>query len=165
MLDSFINFNSLYISTLDQNLLPTGFEATFSNIYMGLDTPLGQLVLQSRIAPIDIKSQADLDNLSLSSMIFLTSQGSLSPSHMYILDDYIDENNNPVDLGDYISSSGVVIQAGKVFISIRATGTRLFLNNSDPAITVDKIELNFIITLYTTIFDLNGGEGIAPDSQ
>lgn len=84
---------------------------------------------------------------------------------MYILDGYVDENNDPVDLSDYVSPLGVVIQNGTIFASIRATGTRLFPNNSDHDVTVDKIELNFIMTLYTVSFDLNGGEGTAPASQ
>ena len=57
--------------------------------------------------------------------------------------------------------NGIVVKNGSLFANVRAAGTGLFPNNSNHAVTVDRIQLNFAVTYYNLSFDLNGATGIA----
>lgn len=160
---------------LDKNLLPTGYATTLNTLGLSynFDEEVQlQLILRSYLQPYTIKSEADFQAIDLfnASEVYNATNGgartSVTPSQQLTLVNYVDENNQPVNINDYFEN-GKVIKTGKVYAQVRATGTGLFPNNSDRAITSEKVELNFVETqtTYTLSFDLNGASGNAPSSQ
>lgn len=164
------NFGSLRVSPgLSNNLLPTDYTTTLDALGLISTTKnQRQLLLQSEITTsYSITNENDfnnVNNLDFLSMVKLSDQSNVSPSHKFILDNYVDLNNTPIDINEYITN-GVVQKTGTVFAHIRATGTGLFPNNSDNAVTTGTIQLNFISTHYNLSFDLNGGEGTIPNQS
>lgn len=167
--DSIKNLSSLTDLNLINNLLPTGYSAILNSLGLPVttDDAQDQLKIANQTNPFSIKSQTDLDAIDYVSLLSLNSRSTLSSGHQYILEGYLDENNQPIVITDYIQN-GIVIKTGKVSVQVRATGTGLFANNSDHAITTGRIELNFEIPAvneYQLSFNLNGGSGSAPTSQ
>ena len=157
-------FNLLNIF-LGGNLLPTYFETTLNALGIAGGNVSGAiqdaLLIKNIPLPYSIKSEKDLDNINYLSILGLLSARTLSDSHQYVLED---ENNQPVNLDDYIQN-GIVIKKGIVTAQIRAIGIGIFPNNSENAITTERIQLNFETTFYNLSFDLNGGTGTVPESQ
>ena len=152
---------------LQNSLLPTDYQNTLNALGLGITTNYEtqrQLTLKTGLSPYTITSQSDLNAIDLLVIVELDHSGGVSPSQHLILENYVDENYNTVNIEDYISN-GIVQKAGTVFAQVRATGTGLFPNNSDHAITVDKIEMNFETTNYNLSFDLNGALGTVPPTQ
>lgn len=162
--DNFIDLNNKLFLELDGNLLPSSYADELNSkgmrvsgnpfIYKNQD----QLKLLNGIMPINIVNQSSIDNVNYASMVKLTSGRALSSAHEYKFVNFKDENNNAIDFNDYIQN-GVVQKNGKVFAQVRATGTGLFPNNSDHALTSEFVELNFQMTHYNLTFDLNGATG------
>lgn len=152
------------------NLLPTDFADTLNTFGWNIAVyPDPQLKLQLKLglSPYIIQHESDINVINLPEILELTDGGTpvtLSPAHDFILENFTDENNDPVSLEAYLKN-GIVQKPGKVFAQIRATGTGLFPNTSDNAITADKIELQFEITEYELAFNLNGGTGTTPAKQ
>lgn len=156
--------NTLY---LDNNLLPNGYEQTLNSLGLSLTVApevQRQLTLDPGVTPYVINKGTDLDAIYLYDIVGLNDSAPVSYGHTLILEDYIDGNGNPVALTDYIEN-GIVKKNGTIYPTVRATGTGLFPNNSEHAVTVDRIALVFQATYYELSFDLNGGEGTAPETQ
>ncbi|MGY3779725.1 leucine-rich repeat domain-containing protein, partial [Isobaculum melis] len=64
------------------------------------------------------------------------------PAHHYFLEEYSDNQGNPINLEDYVKD-GKMLKTGSIYAKIRAGGTGVFPNNSDRAITNDTIEIEF----------------------
>ncbi len=159
------NLNAAF---LGENLLPSNYDDTLNSLGFLFTFPHNsqdQLKLKSSLPPYTITSEDDFNNIDLFQVVELASQRQLSTSHTFQLENYIDTNNLPVPLTDYLSN-GVVQKEGSIYAQVRSTGTGLFPNNSDHAITTDFIQLNFTLSLtYQLQFDLNGGTGSVPVSQ
>ncbi len=153
---------------LGGNLLPSNYDETLNSLgllYTFLHNSQDQLELKPSLLPYTITNGDDFDNIDLSQVVVLTSQRPLNPSHSLQLENYIDANEFPILLTDYLSN-GVVQKEGVIYAQVRSTGTGLFPNNSDHAVTTDFIQLNFTLSLtYQLQFDLNGGTGLVPVSQ
>lgn len=167
--DNIGNLSGLQAFSMGNNLLPTDYEVTLNTL--GLNISINyeeqrQLTLQTGLEPYKITSESDLNSINLLDAVLLNDGSDVLSAHELILENYVDENDNPVDINDYIQN-GNVIKLGTVFVQVRATGTGLFPNNSDHAITMDRIQLDFgePIISYSLSFDLNGGEGVAPKTQ
>lgn len=136
------------------------------------------LELKNDIAPFTITNGEDLNNIDyinllnyndsykLNSFVFgnKTTEFQISPSHNFITDGYIDENGVAIDINNYIRD-GVVKKSGTVFAQVRLAGEGLFPNNSDEAVTTNRIQLNFVRNDKVLSFDLNGVDGIIPGIQ
>lgn len=172
------NMKNCYIS-LSNNLLPTnyfellntlGFTASFYG------EAQSTLHLLPDAAALTVKSGNDLNNYDFASVVKLIDgygweinyvtllPFEVSSGHNYIFDSYVDSTGAAVDINDYIIN-GIVQQDATLFAHVRATGTGLFPNNSENALTAETIELNLIATPYQLSFDVNGGLGISPANQ
>lgn len=155
----------LWYTYLGGNLLPTDYKTTLKDAGMGgtiYEDPQSILKLKdTAIKSYTIENGTDFTNIDLFSLLEIDNNGALLPissNHTLVLENYVDENNIPVDLDTYLKDN-VVLKTGKVYAQIRATGLGLFPNNSPNALTADKIELDFQLleTLtYKLSFDLNG---------
>lgn len=148
---SFVNLVNLQPgwTPFSGNLLPTDYYNTINEFITGVGGYFNyqgqkQLKLSNDLSPYSITSEETLNNLNLRDMVYLEDGSTLFSGHQFILDNYVDELGNPADINDYIQN-GKVIKEGKLFVQVRATGTGLFPNNSDHAITVDQIELDFMV--------------------
>lgn len=171
------NLSLLLTLFVDNNLLPTNYDTTLAELNIPnlavYYADQRQLMLNVGLTPYTIKSESDLNSIDLLSLVqlsevippvFSLSPNDVSVSHHLILQNYCDENNNPVDISEYIQN-GIVLKSGTLYAQIRATGTGLFPNNSDHAITVDGIRLDMEVTYYKLSFDLNGTTGTIPATQ
>lgn len=171
--------NSAWIHTInvDNNLLPSNVNEYLAmngfsgyNLATQVEVALGptqQDELQVTGTPIfDIRSQSDFDVINYVPSLGLKSGSSLFSEHVYQLENYVDENSQPVNIVDYLQN-GKVIKEGVVYAQVRATGDGLFPNSSDRALATNPIQMNFIIPIvdYTLDFDLNGASGSIPASQ
>ena len=147
---------------LGDNLLPTNYQDTLNTLGLvftvNYETQI-QLTLNTGLNSYTIANESDLNNIDFLNIVGLSDSSVVSPTHNFIL-----ENNNVVDITDYVKN-GVIQKSEKLFAQVRAIGTGLFPNNSDHGITSESIELNFNAVEYVLSFDLNGGTGIAPDTQ
>lgn len=164
--ESVTNMKTVLELEVSYNLLPTDYRERlvalgWLPILMGYEQDKLEL---GSVTPIIIKNQADIDNIDYLSFLTLLSGYTVFSSHNFILENYVDENNQPVNMDDYIKN-GIVQKTGSVYAQVRATGTGLFPNNSDNAITDGQIQLNFEATLYDLSFDLNGALGTVPTTQ
>lgn len=165
--DSFLTMVSRFSYLgLEGNLLPSDYEVVIqengnSHSYLTQD----KLVVDPLSNTVTIRSYADYESLDYPLLTNLQSVNELSSAHIYMLENYVDENMEPVNIDDYFFSNGAVRKSGKVYAQVRATGTGVFPNTSDNALTDDYIELNFEVILYNLSFDLNGGGSSTPASQ
>lgn len=167
------SLTGLWYTYLEGNLLPTNFAATLKSAGMGgsvTDTLQSKLEIKDAATKTyTIHSGADFTNIDLFSILEIDRNGvpiPVSSEHSLALDNYVDENNTPVNLDDYLEN-GIVLKSGKVYAQIRATGSGFFPNTSENALTTDKVELTFETQMikYELSFDLNGASGSAPVSQ
>ena len=168
--ESLVSLSSLRNLWLADNLLPSDYPAVLDASGITED---GQPIIHEQQDQLEIgvndvsfaiNNQADIDNIDYRTFVQLSSELPLSPAHDFILENYRDENMLPVLLTDYIEN-GIVQKSGKVYAQVRATGTGLFPNTSDHAVTTDFIELRFEATYYNLSFDLNGKTGTTPATQ
>ncbi|MBP2100557.1 InlB B-repeat-containing protein [Enterococcus rivorum] len=157
------NLSYLYLSS---NLLPTNYEDELTKLGLSVEPPFTQRKLQLKpdVGPYTITNENDLKDIDLFSVLTLSDDSSLSLAHQMILVNYVDANNNSVDITEYIQS-GKIIKSGTIFAQVRATGTGIFPNSSDNAVTTDKVQLNMEkdeVIYHKLFFDLNGGIGSAP---
>lgn len=157
------------VFSLSGNLLPTNYPDILNSLsfhFIINYEDQRNIALKDSISPYSIQSENDLNSINLFDITILSDDSTISLSHTLILTNYVDENNQPVNISDYIKN-GIVIKNGKLFAQVRATGIGLFPNNSDHAITSKRIELQFTIppSQYTLSFNLNGAEGITPPNQ
>lgn len=152
--DSFANLVNAWEFELANNLLPTGYAdiLTEMGLYGVTEEPQRQLTLNTPVNPYFINHEGDLMAIDLWNLVSIDNGTSLLPQHQLIMDNYVDENGQPVSINDYIEN-GEVINSGKVFAKVRAIGTGLFPNTSDRAATFDLIELNFFV---------DSGDGATP---
>lgn len=161
------NLNALQMIDLYGNLLPTNYASILNTLGLNFVVayePQRQLTRKTGILPYIIKMENDLENIDLFAIVELDDASSIAGSHELIVENYVDENNNPVNIGDYLQN-GKVVKEGKVFAQVRATGVGLFPNNSDHAVTLEKIQFNFERTYFNLFFDLNGGISETPVVQ
>ncbi|WP_171014954.1 InlB B-repeat-containing protein [Culicoidibacter larvae] len=166
------NLLSLDYMPIENNLLPDNYDTVLNTLGLNMSFAYEQqrqLQLKESLTPFTINSEQALLAIDLSQMVQVYDEpqdeiAPVSSGHTFILTDYVDENNNPVDIDDYIQN-GAVVKEGNVFAKIRATDTGLFPNNSNHAVTLDSVQLNFVFNQYTLSFDLNGASGVAPVTQ
>lgn len=152
---------------LENNLLPVGYNNILNTLGLNMTFDYEeqrQLIVKAGLSPYTIKSESDLNNINLFDAVQIYISTDVSLSHNLIFENYVDENGNQVSLSDFIKN-GIVQKSGKVYVQVRATGVGLFPNNSEHAVTVDYIELNFETIEYLLSFNLNGGTGTAPENQ
>lgn len=161
------NLGSLYQLNLYDNLLPNNYQTVLNTLGFGFTVyyeDQRQLDLKNNVPVYKILSESDLTAIDLFNSVELSDLSPLSSSHNFILTNYVDENNQPVNIADYVSN-GKVIKEGKLRAQIRSTGSGLFPNNSEHALTTSQIQLEFELNHYTLTFDLNGGKGTPPAAQ
>ena len=159
--------SSLSYLALYDNLLPTDYNVTLNTLGLNFTVDYldqRQLILKPGLSPYTINSENDLKNIDLFSMVSMDDGSNVFLGQQLILENYVDENNNVIDINDYIQS-GRIVKSGKVYAQVREVGAGLFPNNSDHALTTETIELNFDLVLYDLTFDLNGGAGTIPPTQ
>lgn len=154
------------------NLLPSNLDEVLEELlpedccYCSCEQ--SKLVLKKNLLSNTIQYKKELSTLPLHSMVMVFGPCCVdepSMAHKYMLDEIVDENNNPVNIDDYFNDQGVVKKDATLYASIRATGEEVFPNNSNNAITKRKIELNLKVTPYILSFDLNGAKGQVPNNQ
>ncbi|AMP19944.1 hypothetical protein AZF37_00990 [endosymbiont 'TC1' of Trimyema compressum] len=91
-------------------------------------------------------------------MVLLQSGEIVSPSHIFILDDYRNAATfESINIDDYFVGNNAKTSA-QISAAVSATGTGLFPNNSPAAVTEARVFLN-IVPYYNLSFDLNRGSG------
>ena len=160
------NLSNLQQMSLSNNILPSYYNEKLNTL--GLNTNFyyeeqRQLILKDGLDAFKIRNIEDLININLFDTVAMVDGDALSTAHDFILENYVDENNEVVNINDYIQN-GKIIKTGKVYAQVRAIGTGLFPNNSDQRITINKIQLQFE-SLYNLSFNLNGGMGFPPENQ
>ena len=169
---SFFSLYNLRYLWLNGNLIGTNSDINsilrgrmpnlFTIAIMGQD----QLMLKADASAIVIQKGDDFSRVALADAVELLSGRSLSSENSYILEDYVNENMEPENIEDYLQD-GVVVKEGILFAKVRSISTGIFMNMSNYAVTVDRIQVNFEklpIPSYVVSFDLNGGDSEIPPS-
>lgn len=136
--------------SLSGNLLPTNYPDILNSLnfhFIINYEDQRNITLKDSISPYSIQSENDLNNINLFDITVLSEDRTISLSHTLILTNYVDENNQPVNISDYIQN-GIVIKNGKLFARIRATGIGLF-----PTIVIKQLHLN--VLSYSSQFHLH----------
>ena len=99
--------NSGYLEWLEllDNLLPTDYQNTLNTLGLNFTVDYEtqrQLTLKSGLSPYIITSQSDFNAIDLFTTVELSDNSEVSPAQNLILENYVDENNNAVDIDDYI---------------------------------------------------------------
>lgn len=162
--------------TLQNNLLPTNYKIRLNELFgitVKYETQNQLCMKKDAMLIYDIHNYSDYDNIIqesfLTTLVDIDRNGlriPLSLEHELIIENYVDEDGNQVDISEYIQN-GIIIKEGSVFIQVRASGAGVFPNNSDHALTADKIQFNFkkSKSSYNLKFDLNGGTDTMPTTQ
>lgn len=165
---SFSNLNKLRWANFTNNLLPSNYHVTlnsYGHAYTLNVDPQTQLSVRTTAQPFTIKTINELNTLDPYSVLQINGGTNAYSSHVFILEDFVDENGDPVDYNTYFTDGKANTQA-TIFAKVRATGSGLFPNNSERALTTNRIQINLEIPVfYTLSFDLNGGESSAIADQ
>lgn len=157
---SFVHLTDLWMLGLENNLLPSNV-ADILKDSLSLppevidDDEQFKLFLSPDVHPTyEIHSQDELNqqlnSQALSEIVYVIDpdydydeeEDIAFEGHQFILDELTDAEGERVSLSDYIADNEV-LKEGKVLAKIRATGTGMFPNNSDQAMTDDTLTLVF----------------------
>lgn len=159
------SWTKVYFFEVGDNLLPTNYVdliKTFGWTEAPYKIPQRKLVVKNSVTPYEITDLTQINNIDLYSVVEMNTADvvfdlSINPLLSLKIDKYTDDTGTEVDLSTYIVN-GIVQKNGPVYAQVRAEGTGLYPNNSDNALTANKLQFNFTRIEFDLSFDLNGVE-------